>query len=165
MRRLIMSRLIWLYVVWKSLSLLTVALKELIKLGCLCYLNDVCCKYLHIYFISVWTCPLHLYIYNISLEQCSCLITSVKKAVWNLPMHIYPKVRLLILRPVCMPLGIFSRRQIGHIFLIFSSKQDLTFYANCLDWKQFAWNVKTGFLRKLKEIFENAEILTQSAKR
>ena len=29
-------------------------------------------------------------------------------------------------------LGIFSRRQIDDIFLIFSGKQDLTFHANCL---------------------------------
>ena len=32
----------------------------------------------------------------------------------------------------------FSRRQIGDILLIFSRKQDLTFHANCLHWRQFA---------------------------
>ena len=35
-------------------------------------------------------------------------------------------------------LGIFSRRQIDDIFLIFPRKQDLTFYANCLLRRQFA---------------------------
>ena len=35
-------------------------------------------------------------------------------------------------------LGIFSRRQIDDIFLIFSRKQDLTVHANCLLRRQFA---------------------------
>ena len=35
-------------------------------------------------------------------------------------------------------LGIFSRRQIDDIFLIFPRKQDLTFHANCLLRRQFA---------------------------
>ena len=44
--------------------------------------------------------------------------------------------------------GLFSWRQIGDIFLIFPSKQYLTFHANCLRWRQFAWNVKSCFLGK-----------------
>ena len=52
-------------------------------------------------------------------------------------------------------LGIFSRRQIDDIFLIFPSKQDLTFHANCLLWRQFAWNVKSYFLGKIRKIFQN----------
>ena len=31
-------------------------------------------------------------------------------------------------------------------FLIFPRKQDLTFHANCLYWRQFAWNIKSCFL-------------------
>ena len=38
-------------------------------------------------------------------------------------------------------LGIFSRWQTDDIFLIFPRKQDLTFQANCLLRRQFAWNV------------------------
>ena len=30
-------------------------------------------------------------------------------------------------------------------FLIFPRKQDLTFHANCLHWRQFAWNAKSCF--------------------
>ena len=48
-------------------------------------------------------------------------------------------------------LGIFSRQQIYNIFLIFSRKQALTFHANCLHEKQFAWNVKGHFWRKTKK--------------
>ena len=29
-----------------------------------------------------------------------------------------------------------------NIFLIFPRKQDSTFHANCVQWRQFAWNVK-----------------------
>ena len=36
----------------------------------------------------------------------------------------------------------FSRWQIDNIFLIFPRKQDLTFHANCFQWRQFAWNAK-----------------------
>ena len=52
-------------------------------------------------------------------------------------------------------LGIFSRWQIDDIFLIFPSKQDLTFHANCLLRRQFTWNVKSCFLRKIRKIFQN----------
>ena len=47
-------------------------------------------------------------------------------------------------------LGWFSRWQIDEIFLFFPRKQDLTFYANCLHWRQFACNVKSCFLGKIK---------------
>ena len=44
---------------------------------------------------------------------------------------------------------------IGDIFLIlFSRKQDLTFHANCLHLRQFAWNAKSCFLGKIKKIFQ-----------
>ena len=52
-------------------------------------------------------------------------------------------------------LGIFSRRQIDDIFLIFPRKQDLTFHANCLLRRQFAWNVLSCFLRKIRKKFQN----------
>ena len=52
-------------------------------------------------------------------------------------------------------LGIFSRRQTGDIFLIFPRKQDLTLHANCLLRRQFAWNVKSCFLGKIRKIFQN----------
>ena len=49
---------------------------------------------------------------------------------------------------------IFSRRQIDDIFLIFPRKQDLTFQANCLLRRQFAWNVKSCFLGKIRKTKE-----------
>ena len=52
-------------------------------------------------------------------------------------------------------LGIFSRRQNDVIFLIFPRKQDLTFHANCLLRRQFAWNVKSCFLGKIRKIFQS----------
>ena len=53
-------------------------------------------------------------------------------------------------------LGIFSRRQIDDIFLIFPRKQDLTLHANCLLLRrQLAWNVKSCFLGKVRKIFQN----------
>ena len=52
-------------------------------------------------------------------------------------------------------LGIFSRRQIDDIFLIFPRKQGLTIHANCLPRTQFAWNVKSCFLGKIRKIFQN----------
>ena len=52
-------------------------------------------------------------------------------------------------------LGIFSRWQIDDIFLIFPRKQDLTFDANCLLRRQFAWNVISCFLGKIRKIFQN----------
>ena len=52
-------------------------------------------------------------------------------------------------------LGIFSRWQTDDIFLIFPRKQDLTFQANCLLRRQFAWNVKSCFLGKIRKIFQN----------
>ena len=36
-----------------------------------------------------------------------------------------------------LPLGKFSRCQINDIFRIFPRKQDLTFHANCLQWRQW----------------------------
>ena len=39
----------------------------------------------------------------------------------------------------------------GDIFLIFHRKLDLTFHANCLHWRQFAWNIKSCFLGKLRK--------------
>ena len=37
-------------------------------------------------------------------------------------------------------------------FLIFPRKQVLTFHANCLQWRQFAWKVKSCFLGKRRKI-------------
>ena len=36
-----------------------------------------------------------------------------------------------------------------------NNKTGLTFPANCLQWRQFAWNVKTCFLGKIRKIFWN----------
>ena len=36
-------------------------------------------------------------------------------------------------------------------FLVFPRKQDLTFHANWIHWRQFLWNVKTCFLWKIKK--------------
>ena len=46
--------------------------------------------------------------------------------------------------------------QIDNIFLIFPRKQDLTFHANCLHWRQFAWTVKSCFPGKIRKIFQYA---------
>ena len=35
-------------------------------------------------------------------------------------------------------------------FSYFPRKQDLTFHENCLHWRQFAWNVKSCFLEKIR---------------
>ena len=56
-------------------------------------------------------------------------------------------------------LGIFSRRQIDDIFLIFARKQDLTFHANCLLRRQFACNVKSCFLGKNKKNISKCRLL------
>ena len=56
-------------------------------------------------------------------------------------------------------LSIFSRQQIDDIFLIFPRKQDLTFHANCLLRKQFAWNVKSFFLGKIKKNISKCRLL------
>ena len=42
-----------------------------------------------------------------------------------------------------------------YFFLIFPRKLDLTFHANCLQWRQFAWNAKTHFLDKFFNILPN----------
>ena len=60
--------------------------------------------------------------------------------------------RLGILLNLYNSLGKFSRLHIDDIFLIFPRKQAMTFHANCLPWRQFAWNVKTCFLDKIKNI-------------
>ena len=52
-------------------------------------------------------------------------------------------------------LGIFSRQQIDDIFLIFPRKHDLTLHANCLLRRQFAWNVISCFLEKIRKMFQN----------
>ena len=38
---------------------------------------------------------------------------------------------------------IFNRRHIEIFFLLFSRKHSLLFHANCLKWRQFAWNSKS----------------------
>ena len=40
---------------------------------------------------------------------------------------------------------IFSRQYI-EIFFLFFPEKFLIFHANCLQWRQFAWNVKSCFL-------------------
>ena len=48
---------------------------------------------------------------------------------------------------------IFSRWQIDYwtSFLIFPGKPVLRYHANWLQWRQFAWNVKFSFLRKIRK--------------
>ena len=46
---------------------------------------------------------------------------------------------------------IFSRQHTEIFFLFFPNKQDLTFHANCLQWSQFAWNIKSCFLGKIRK--------------
>ena len=47
----------------------------------------------------------------------------------------------------------FSRRHFEILFWFFPEKLDLTFHANCLLRRQFAWNIKSYFLGKIKEIW------------
>ena len=47
---------------------------------------------------------------------------------------------------------IFPQATVWNIFLIFPRKQDLTFHANCLHWRQFAWNGKSCLMRKIMKI-------------
>ena len=47
---------------------------------------------------------------------------------------------------------IFTRWHFEIFFLIFLRKQDMTFHANCLLWRQFAWTVKSCFLGKIRKI-------------
>ena len=63
--------------------------------------------------------------------------------------------------------GWFSGWQIDDIFHILPRKQDLTFHADCLHRRQFAWNVKSCFLRKIRNMLQNVVCwnFTQSAKR
>ena len=57
------------------------------------------------------------------------------------------------------PLGWLGRKtstQINKLmifFLFFPENRILTFHAICLQWRQFAWNVKTCFLWNIREIF------------
>ena len=46
----------------------------------------------------------------------------------------------------------FCRQHFEIFFLIFSEKQDLTFNANCLQWRQFACNVKPVSRKNKKTI-------------
>ena len=56
-------------------------------------------------------------------------------------------------------LGSFSRQKKKkkkkkkrfYIYFTIPIKQDLTFYAYCLHWRQFAWNVKTCFMETIKK--------------
>ena len=49
-----------------------------------------------------------------------------------------------------------------HSQLIFSRhflrQQDLTCHANCLQWRQFAWNVKSHFLGKIRKMYHQCVI-------
>ena len=60
--------------------------------------------------------------------------------------------------------GLIQQTTNWQLFLIFARKQVLTFHANCLQWRQFARNAKTCFLRKKKIQMLSVEIFTQHAK-
>ena len=46
----------------------------------------------------------------------------------------------------------FTKQHLEIFFLLFSPKQELTFHANCLQWRQIAWNVKSCFLGKIRKV-------------
>ena len=52
----------------------------------------------------------------------------------------------------------FDRRHF-EIFSYFPRKQDLTYHANCLQWRQFAWNVKSCFLGKIRNLSSICRLL------
>ena len=54
---------------------------------------------------------------------------------------------------------IFCRRHFEIFFLFFPEKKDLTFHANCLLRRQFAWNVKSCFLGKIRKISSICHLL------
>ena len=97
--------------------------------------------------------------------KCRALFESLKKkssaAVvinnWSV-MHVFVEVNWCIRSApfnLYHSLGIFCRRQIDDSFLIFPRKQDLTFHTNCLLRRQFARNVQSCFLRKIRKVFQN----------
>ena len=44
-------------------------------------------------------------------------------------------------------------------YFFFPRKQVLTFHANCLQWRQFAWNVKSCFLGKIRNVSSICHLL------
>ena len=55
--------------------------------------------------------------------------------------------------PMLSMLGkITADHNLKYFFHIFPRKQDLTFHANCLLRRQFAWNVKSDFLGKIEKM-------------
>ena len=54
-----------------------------------------------------------------------------------------------------------SADNILRYFSYYPRKQVLTFHANCLHWRQFAWNIKTCFLGKIRKISSTCRLLKQ----
>ena len=123
------------------------------------YLPKFCLRSIFLVFVN-WCAP------TISVKQVMKRLTELTRLFKHLS-HAMQKEPMqtvnddlvcnifLILFNLYHSLGIFSRRQIDDIFLIFPRKQDLTFHANCLLRRQFACNVKSCFLGKIRKIFQN----------
>ena len=67
-------------------------------------------------------------------------------------MHHQWIVWIINFLPYPLPLSEpIHRLKIGDIFLIFPRKRDSTIHANCLQWRQFARIIKSGFLGKIRK--------------
>ena len=130
----------------------------------------------HVYRLALWAkfsadCILQIWnIFFFFFSQkkrfdISCILWrqfawNVKPVSWKI-MKTFTKCILLILffhgdnlpemsKPVLLGQIRKSISKYLLLFLFFPRKQDLTFHSNCLPWRQFAWNVKTCFLGKIR---------------
>ena len=81
-------------------------------------------------------------IFHISCLQCS-LVSDLKNIIVG---KVGFRLGFLSGDRSCLILSslgkIFSRRHFEIFYFVFPRKQDLKFHANCLHWRQVAWNVK-----------------------
>ena len=79
--------------------------------------------------------------------------------IWAFVVRIWHKISFLMYAfQYCNPFplsGLIQQTTNWFFFFIFHRKQDLTFHANCLHWKQYVWKVKSYFPEKNKIIFQN----------
>ena len=86
------------------------------------------------------------------VEMSTAFILNIPTSTW---ITHWQTLQTLINRSLPLFGLIFTRWHTGNIFHIFPRKQDLTIHANCLQWRQFAWNVRSGFLGKIRKKSQN----------
>ena len=82
-----------------------------------------------------------------------------RQFAWNVQFCFLSKIRKIFQYVVCWifyPARVVNSAddKLAIFFLFFPEKKDLTFHANCLQWRQYAWNVKSCFMRKIRKIFQ-----------